>query len=234
MKQKIKKILSLLIIAICSINLGGQTVMAANSSYLMPQKETVFTSDNSVINEYYTEFYAGEKEVMVTDSNGNDVTTNFLDSTIQFYNIGDFESIKRFAAVNGYRLHLLTETEAVVQPFALEQYKMVSDTIIEYYTDTQFGTVMEFMGTLKGGIWYNPNTYQVTRTSSPTFNVELMNVPIGIVPSCNNIQTGSNVSGGRGYFYATYTLSGVYVDESGVWGVNYDFGTHTFSFYATA
>ena len=101
MKQKIKKILSLLIIAICSINLGGQTVMAANSSYLMPQKETVFTSDNSVINEYYTEFYAGEKEVMVTDSNGNDVTSNFLDSTIQFYNIGDFESIKRFAAVNG-------------------------------------------------------------------------------------------------------------------------------------
>lgn len=77
MKQKIKKILSLLIIAICSINLGGQTVMAANSSYLMPQKETVFTSDNSVINEYYTEFYAGEKEVMVTDSNGNDVTSNF-------------------------------------------------------------------------------------------------------------------------------------------------------------
>lgn len=68
MKQKIKKILSLLIMAICSINLGGQTVMAANSSYLMPQKETVFTSDNSVINEYYTEFYAGEKEVMVTDS----------------------------------------------------------------------------------------------------------------------------------------------------------------------
>lgn len=235
MNKKIIKILAFVMILICTMIIRVQNVYATEISQLIPQKEEVFNSANSsFVNDYYEMFYSGEKEILVTDHNNNDVTNYYLSKTISLYKEGDLDGIKKFIANKGYRLHLITEKNEVMLPYALEQYKTVTDTIVEYYTDNQYGTVMEFMATLTGGLWYNPNTYEVTRTSSPVFNVNVMNVPMGITPLCNNIQTGSNVSGGKGYFFVTYSLAGLYKEEQGPIVITYNYGTHTFSFHATA
>lgn len=192
-------------------------------------------AQNDTVNDtykYFESFYSGESNVLVTDEDGNDVTNEFIKYTKELFKNDELEKIKHIMAENKLLAHILMEEE-ITTPYALEQYKTVYDVVCGYPTDDFFGTVMEFRGILTGGIWYNPNTYEVTRVSSPVFTVEVMNVPQGIYPSCNDYNTSSWVSGGKGYFKVDYTLSGVrYGDKPGDPNLYYDYGSHTFTFSA--
>lgn len=191
-------------------------------------------NNNIVFNneEYFSHFYSGQEKILVTDENGLDVTDYFLDKTMNLFLSNNIEDIKSIMVVEGLRTHIFKEEFSLKSPYALEQSKTVSDYIYDYYEEPQYRTVMEFACILKGTIWYNPNTYAVTRTSTPVFNVTVMNVPLKIVPSCNSISTGSRVEKGKGYFWAKFTVTGVGYD-SGIPVTKYNYGTHTVSFYGT-
>lgn len=192
-------------------------------------------AQNDTVNDtykYFESFYSGENNVLVTDEEGNDVTNEFIKYTRELFKNNELEKIKHIMAENKLLAHILMEEE-IATPYALEQYKAVYDIVTGYYKDSSYGTVMEFRGRLSGGIWYNPNTYEVTRVSSPVFTPEVMNVPMGIRPSCNDYNTSSWVSGGKGYFKVNYTLTGVYNEDPSAPPIYYNYGSHTFTFSAT-
>lgn len=203
--------------------------------------QIAYANDNSLLGnqtdsayDYFASFYSGEKDILVTNQNEQDVTNSFLSRTADLFYENDIESIKKLMAKEGLRTHIFTEVIMPMQLFGLEQYKSVYDDMADYYEEPNHHTVMEFRCRLIGGIWYDSNTFQVTRVSNPTFQIVSMGTPMGIEPSCNDIQTGSNVISGKGYFWARFTLSGAYYDEKGAcWFRDYYYGTHTISFYAT-
>lgn len=197
---------------------------------------TIVSNANLDSKGYFDEFYANVGDnVFVTDTNGNDVTDVFLLETQVLYSQNDLEGIKWLMASEGYTVHIVKVTNSDVQTYALEQYKTAEDFIVKYLTDSSVGTVLEVAATLKGGFWYNPNTYEVTRTNSPTFNVTAMNAVQGVSPSCNSISTGSSVinGGGKAQFWARATFTGTYYDEHGMRWLTYNYGTERFSFTAT-
>ena len=178
--------------------------------------------------EYYSYFYNGNSNIQITDKTGTDVTDFFVSETKTLFLNNDLDGIKEFMADNELVAHLYQEKINSFQLYALEQSKNVYDNITAYYKDNKYGTVMEFACKLSGTIWYNPNTYAVTRTSTPTFTVTYMGVPTGISPSCNSISTGSYVTNGKGYFWANFTVTG-----EGISLIVYNYGTHKVSFYGT-
>lgn len=178
---------------------------------------------------FFEELYSGKYQILVEDKKGNDVTNIFIKETRKNYESNNINIIKKIMADYELKAHVYKVQNPSGTMYAVEQYKNVSDFFVEYYKDKKYSTVMEFKASLSGGIWYNPNTQQVTRTSKPTFKIEHMNVPLGISPFCNGIQTGSNVSNGKGYFWASYTCSGQ-AFANGL-TIVYDYGRHTSSFY---
>lgn len=181
---------------------------------------------------FFDEFYSGDFKILVEDKEGRNVTEYFLNKTKSLYESGNIDDIKGIMASEGLITHVYKEKVELLSVYALEQYKTVSDIFVEYYEDDKYGTVIEFGAELSGGIWYNPNTDEVTRTSTPTFKVKTMNAPMKITPFCNGIQTGSRVSNGKGYFWASFTVTGqAYADDHGLVGLTYNYGKHTVSFY---
>lgn len=214
----------LFVLCIAGVFCFNTNVVKANSDILLLDK----SYDEQ---KYFEAFYSKEYDILVTNRNDQDVTDYFLEKTNDLFDKNDIESIKNILANENLRMHIIKEEITPIETYALEQFKTVEDFIVDYYT-ANTGTVMEFACVLKGGIWYNPNTFQVTRTSSPTLDVTYMGVAPGIEPSCNSISTGSSVRSGKGYFWATFTLQGFFSDH----GLEYlplDYGTHTVSFYAT-
>ena len=185
-------------------------------------------------NTFWDEFYSGKFDIMDEDQNGQDVTKEFLAKTNALYMQKKIQTIKEIMVNSRLRAHIYKVSMPTENVFALEKYKIVSDTMIDYFPEDEYNTVMEFNGTLSGGIWYNPNTYEVTRVSQPTFKVNFMKGPDRVTVFCNNISTSSNVTGGKGYFSASFTCSGqAFIDEAGVWPIYYDYGRHSMAFYGT-
>lgn len=177
--------------------------------------------------DYYKEFYSGQYNVFVVNEDGLDVTEEFIRKTEGLFNSGKIRDIKNILAQEKLVMHLLKETVMPMQSYALEQYKVVDDFIATTYAAENNSSVkMDFRATLKGGIWYNPNTDKVTRTSTPVFTVEHM-FSTGVDLSCNSIRTGSDVRSGKGYFWATYSIDGFTNKPA----PPLYFGTHTMSFY---
>ena len=209
------------VISICTIIMLIVTVLPVNAAEIEK-------------NNFFEEFYSGDYCILVEDKNGQDVTEYFLNKTEWLYELNDVNGIKEIMKTEGLIAHVYKEQVSACSAYALEQYKSVSDIFVEYYEDDKYGTTMEFGAELVGGLWYNPNTDEVTKTSSPTFKVNVMNAPMKITPFCNGIQTGSRVSNGKGYFWASYTITGQsYADEHGTIALSYNYGSHTSSFYAT-
>lgn len=152
-----------------------------------------------------------------------------MNQTEILYQQNDIASIKDIMKTEKLTAHIYKEKEQGISLYALEQFKTVSDVFLEYYSDDTYGTVMEFYAELTGGMWYDPNTDEVKRTSSPTLKINAMNVPTKITPFCNEIKTGSSVISGKGYFWAEFVVSG----QSPAYELLYNYGKHRLSFYAT-
>ena len=122
--------------------------------------------------------------------------------------------------------------EKPVRNNALEIYKPASyyDFTTFYSADGKYSAGVQY--TLTGGYWYNANTFQVTRTSSPTFNILSIELDTAIQADYNSISTESNNSSGNAYFWGTFELNaGHYLD--GVWINDIPFNTCKVSFHAT-
>lgn len=177
--------------------------------------------------DYYKEFYSGQYNVFVVDEEGLDVTEDFIKKTEGLFDNEKIGDIKNILAKEKLVMHLLKETVIPMQSYALEQYKIVDDFIATTYAaENNSSVTMDFRASLKGGIWYNPNTDEVTGTSAPVFTVEYM-FSTGVGLSCNSVRTGSDVRSGKGYFWATFSIDG-FTDAP---APPLYFGTHTMSFY---
>lgn len=220
LKKYMKKIMGIMLIAVLGINLNLHVYATENYKNV----------DES---SFFEDFYSGDFKILVADKAGTDVTEYFLNKTKLLYEAGNISDIKGIMEREGLTTHVYKEKIEPFSIYALEQFKTVSDIFVDYYEDDIYGTKMEFAAELSGGIWYNPNTDEVTRTTTPTFKVNTMNAPMKITPFCNEIQTGSRVSSGKGYFWASFTVTGqAYADDNGLIGLTYNYGRHTVSFYA--
>lgn len=217
-----KRFLGLILVFILAMAMNISVYAADDSIPDMPMAGTY---------EYYSYFYNGASNALITDRNGNDFTDFFVSNTKEYFANHDLKSIKKFKADNGLVSHLFYEVISPIQPFAYEQYKTVYDTLEDNYTDTKYGTSMDFACKLSGGMWYNPNIYQITRVAKPTFTTLYAMPPSGITPSVNEITTGSNIVNGKAYFWAHFQITGEgFID--GHYFDCYDYGSHTISFYA--
>lgn len=129
-------------------------------------------------------------------------------------------------------LSLCLLREKPVETHALEIYKPTKyyDSITFYSTDGKHSAEVQY--TLIGGYWYDSNTFQVTRTSDPTFSIVSVVLDASVQLYPNSISTGSNISDGKGYFWGSFELNaGYYFD--GVWINDIPFDTCRVSFHAT-
>lgn len=190
-----------------------------------------FSSNDSLdAYNYFSLFFSGEHEIQVTNKFGLDVTDYFVTKTQTLFYANDIDSIDQIIADED--LLLCITTEESVQTYALEQYKTAYyyDVTTFSSTDRKYSARVSY--TFNGGFWYNPNTYQVTRTSDPVFDIVQVDTDINVKATVNSISTGSYPSNGKAYFWATFKLSAGYYLE-GAWIKGIDFNTSRISFNAT-
>lgn len=210
-------------------------VIAMNCSIAFAQTRQDNIENIDTNNDFLDVFYGGEKEIYVTDDDGNIVTEKFLSETQAMYNNRNMEAIREIIGSKNLVLHIITEKskkQDSITTFAYEQHKTVRSEMFYFELTAQNGSRITVTSELSGGIWYNANTLKVTRVSNATYTILSTDPSIGVIT--NNFRTGSNVTNGKGYFWGECSFeSHTQIIEQGV-AINLDipYGSKRVAFYA--
>lgn len=97
MNKKWGALIGCFFMMLCVGFMDGRDVYAAET--LKTVSETKFTFGYHSMNDYYDDFYSGEKEILVLNKEAEDVTYYFLTQTEQLYASGNIEAIKEIMMV---------------------------------------------------------------------------------------------------------------------------------------
>lgn len=202
---------------------------ASNTYYVKADEEQNQDNGSSVLQT----FYNNKESVYVLNEMGTDVTQQFWNETDHFFLEDNWNSIKDYILTNNFVLHRVLECRIETYSRALDQYKTVTSEMLYFILwDSNHATNMECSAELKGGIWYDIATDEVKRVSNTTLNIlEMGTNAIGVSLYTNDIQTGSSVVSGKGYFWATCHFYGE--NDDPIYKFYYDYGSKFLSFYAT-
>lgn len=183
--------------------------------------------------DFITMFYSGSYDIMVTNSQEEDVTSCFLSKTQNLFDMNRIEEIKDIIAQDDLVLHVISYDNF---SRAYDKFKTVrSDMIYFELLDQNKATRICVTAELSGGIWYDENTSKVTKVSNATYNILSIDTNTGLSVTTNNFSTGSNVQSGKGYFWGRcgFVSQGQIVDNGIPYTTYLEYGPKTVSFYAT-
>lgn len=215
-------------------------IMALSLCMLFSISLTAFATDNVIAHsrgeaeqifiDFVKNAYRNSTDFTVLDMYENDISQRFYDDTLNFYNEGNWENIHSYTTQNVRKMSYITEATS---HFREDTTKNVSIENYELVTDTTGKWAKEMLYRIDGTIYYDPNTYKIASTSTPTMRFLALNWGDSFSPYWNNVATYSTTSIDRysatfSYFFNMY--SGF--NDSGT-VMNMDFGRCGTSFVGT-
>lgn len=223
--KKICKYLICMILGVCLTGDLCNEMVCANIIY---DENTNKKCESSYLDRFYEETNYRKVE----DVNGNDVTDLFVSRTKSMYEVGDVESIKNIIQEEEFVLHLYSVESGStnISTFGLNRYKNVVSDMFYFALTSDNGVTLLVESELKGGIWYDEASGQVTRTSTPTYNIIATETNTGYNITPNDFSTGSRVENGKGFFWGRCSFTGIMIEKGVVFRAN--FGSVQKSFWA--
>jgi len=219
-----RKVLSTFIafLALIAFSLTASAIGHDQKNKQMDQVSDLFIG---FIDEAFSDVDALE----VKNSQGKDVTKQFIKQAQPFFNKKDYKSIQNI--ITEYDLQVSYEERTDVKfedadEFASDATRMRS--IRKYfYVNTQAldaDISKEWIVTLTGEIYYDDQTNTITSVSSPVLSLEETDYELMLSPYIDSIRTASKHS------KDVATFSGMYTMKAKAGQKEYIFGSHVHSF----
>jgi hypothetical protein len=189
----------------------------------------------------------------VFDSNGVDITNEFINTTSQYYALRDYKSIQdliinqdlsvshevvtdiKDLKNKGSELNALNFNKGLeLNALTFTRTDHVSKRFYHIATDTKGKFTKDWVVTLSGSFSYNTSTYNVTSVTGPRISLTTANFGAMFSPALENVLTSNSRSGRTARFSANYTMRatfGLSVGDLPI-GFKYNFGTFTDTFSA--
>lgn len=168
--------------------------------------KNIYAMENKTpIDSEITLVYAGYESVHVEDSEGEDVTREFIKDTRDYYNSNNIEKIKDYICEKGY---IIADEKLSMSTMESSTFKSIRKDFY-FILDSKNGIGRIEVGSeLSGGVWYKRASGEVVRTSTPTYRVTYIGAGAGYNIGTNDFLTGSYVSNGTGYFWGECSFVG--------------------------
>lgn len=242
----IKKILGIGVSSALALSIFPTSMLAAND---VVEQENINTTieenyvdpSSSEVSELFVNFIGDAfndlDHFTVNDSNGLDITKEFIESTTGLYNNQKYKEIRQIVLERN--LSLAYSEATPLSSFDLNRVSLTavrSDSVSkQFYHIAQEKTgryTKEWIVTLTGNISYDTSTYKITAVNSPTISLTKADFGALFAPALENVSTNGTHSGSTAIFSANYqmrALLGVSVGSLPL-GFNLDFGTYYDSF----
>lgn len=245
----IKKILSIGVSSALALSIFPTSILAAGSPV---EKESVNTTieenyvdtSSSKVSEMFVNFigdgFNNLDHFTVNDSNGLDITKEFIDLTTELFSQKEYKEIQQIVLERKLSLAYTNPTLNVFDLNSFSRAAVRSDSVSKSFyhiaTESKGKFTKEWVVTLSGNISYNTSTYKITAVSSPTLSLTTANFGALFSPALENVSTNGSHSASNATFSASYQMRSVLGLSIGDLPANFnlDFGTYYDSFSSPA
>lgn len=224
------KIIRGLLCAMTTMFLAGITIPC----YAMELEEKAFSqvyqSDEQGVSQefinYIDDCFSDINNILVLDSEGNNISKNQLNNLIIMYDNKEYINISNYLLNNTYSLCHLYYT-SYTRAFSS---KAVKGYIYHLQYDTTKKYKKEWAVYVKGNYTYNDNTYEITKAWNSSLELYQANFGLYFSPYVSNVSTSAKVSSDKSKvtFSATYKMKATLSYD--LVNTTLDFGTHTDKF----
>lgn len=215
---------------VCIICIVSFSFMNSDSVYAKDNEDLILPNNHL---EFLTLFFSNTYNVYLTNGNAEDVTIFLLPKMQSLFEENKIDDVNKIIQNEDLVLHIVLDSEKQYNGnlFAYDRFKTVESEILDFYLRDQYdGTTLYVQTLLSGGIWYNENTNEVTNVSEAKLTITGWDTTVvGMEIAANDISTGSNVVGGKGYFWGQCSFVGL---RSGQGIEDLYYGSKRVSFYA--
>ncbi len=198
---------------------------------------------SEVFINYIQEVFKDLDRVTVLNTNGSDVTADFIDTASKYYFTGDYQEIQNLISHEGLSVSYtdikeiaLTEDDYLNSANFTIMSNIRSKSVTEHFyviaTDANYGHTKDWVITLSGSYSYDVNTYRVTHTNSPSLSLSSAAWGAAFTPEIQSIRTSHSHSGSTARFTGSYTMLGLVGISVGSIPIGFklNFGGHSHSF----
>lgn len=142
---------------------ASENTLEDTQESIVEQSEIIQGSLEEQLEDFLTPFYEGKTdEYIVYDANEQDITDVFFSDTTEFYNTGDWEAIKDYYYSNVGSLSRYEDHPTLLRSGDRARTETRMSTQLMSRSGENFWIKVSV--TLRGTIYYNPNTYVVSDT----------------------------------------------------------------------
>lgn len=224
----------------------GFLILFLSCVYVLTPLASADTLEDAKISDLFIDFidevYEDLDGLSALDSNGLDITKEFINNTSRYYTVKDYKSIQDIIKDQDLSISHKISTDITnlqneelgINAVSGVRTESASQQFYHIATDKKGKFTKEWIVTLNGSFSYNTSTFKVTSVTGPRITLTTANFGALFAPALEGILTSNSYSGFAAKFTANYTMRatlGVSFGDLPI-NFNYDFGTHTDTFTA--